>query len=347
MGVPRTARTAGVGGRRAGPRRGGIGLRLPRDRRSPAPAPRASRSLRPRAARPTRCPPGARKAASAGGSVVAHRAERRLPPRAARPWSVAVHGERRTGACPRACQGAGWLRAAARYSKGGAGSAARPAEAPPRRRRRAESRSSGRQGGRGRGGRRARGRSDARRAVRLGSAGLADAVAASPPAAPAPQQVHLEEALLRVQEAGGAGDVEAARRRARRARRVPSRSMRTGAARPASARAPVRLRQARAEAGVAGKPPPAAPARPRAAAATVPPRTRGQRLRRLSSRGAPVRPSPEGSAGTADPLSRESVAVARGSSPDSDAAPRDDTYFAFPWLATASAAFFAASGSPR
>ena len=111
-----------------------------------------------------------------------------------------------------------------------------------------------------------------------------------------------------------------------------SRSILTGAPRPATARSPsICGRLARRHALRYAPPPPAA----RATAATVPPRTSGQR-RRLSSRGTSVRPGPEGSPGIADP-----------SSPGEDGAPRDDTYFAFDWLATASAAFFAASGSPR
>ena len=94
-----------------------------------------------------------------------------------------------------------------------------------------------------------------------------------------------------------------------------SRSIRTGAPRPATARSPsICGRLARSRALRYAPPPPAA----RATAATVPPRTSGQR-RRLSSRGTSVRPGPEGSA----------------------------SHFAFDWLATASAAFFAASGSPR
>ena len=65
----------------------------------------------------------------------------------------------------------------------------------------------------------------------------------------APQEVHLEEALLRVQEAGGARHVEAARRRARpaprarRARCAPARRGRRPRARP---RAAGRLARSRA-----------------------------------------------------------------------------------------------------
>ena len=126
----------------------------------------------------------------------------------------------------------------------------------------------------------------------------------------APQQVHLEEALLRVQEAGGAGDVEAAPpAHHRHAARVALDAHRRAQARERALA--LDERQARAQARVQVGAGPA-------------PRERQRHERAAHD----ARPAPP----------RGRLAGASSSPPQAPA---------FDWFATASAAFFAASGSPR